>query len=322
MKEDKTPIPEDVKEKEVRNSLYHLFSEYSDREIREDLLDLARYMDYLSERIDYRRARINAPSDIVRSFESTVLLMRDRLEIFPADVKSQVENLLMDRSLSTTLGTLGALDEVDADSVSKNARRGIIPTILRVFSSLANIHVLQRVDAEELGLTPKVLLDARKRLTNLAQVAKFASTLDVARTDNLNEDYSDQFNTDRIDKDKVRSLVTTLMDQVSELPNSNHREKLLQSIKRLEKEVCRRRPRWTKIAGQLLILMSVLANLKTLAPDIFEKAFHTVETIVKVIQREGQVNHVEQKLLPAIEVSCPATEAESGHAIVRRKEDE
>lgn len=284
-----------TQDEKIKKQIDWLFVRYIEHEPADSLKAIAEYLDYLSDRIGYSEIAIDAPADLILAFESISLLLEELITSYPAAIKKQSDHLFQDRGLRTTLATLGNLNRDDLWHMRLVSRYRRQPAILRFF--LWPLLQLFFQAPAGLGLTSRTLFDAKTDLLRASQIVKYASTIDNYGSEASFQDFKDQYNPDLIDKNKVLATVNILKIKIASLPDDTIRQRLETNVEEIDKEIRRHRPRWGKIIMGFFFILSVVANLKTLEPNIYQETYDTINIALEVIHRDGQVDIERSPLL-------------------------
>jgi hypothetical protein len=306
-------------EKSMELSVYCLFIKGTDRDPSEDLSTIANYFDYLADKIDHSRISINASPKLLRSFESIYLLLQDRLLLYPEAFRNQVIQIIEKEELAKTLAILAHID-------IKQARRNnlfyrfseMLPFLFRPIS----------IPLTDIEVTPKWLLNAKVSLSRLAQILQYVSTLGFIDYDTTISDYKSNYDLDLIDRNKIVALINLLKVQVRDIDDENVTRLILKKVENIEQEIKRPKPRWGHIITAFFILFGFVADLKTLNPQIYDKPYNTISTIVSMLHHEGSVSYQDSHkvnrlfLKSATEASQKDEMPDPPDAILPGKDDE
>src|ERR1035437_4233583 len=93
------------------------------------------------------------------------------------------------------------------------------------------------------SLSLENLFKAKLALSRLAQIVKYASTIEVVDNDAGFYDLKDHYDPDLIQKAKVVALVNLVRIQVDTLPDKDVARRIIDRIDRIEKEVRKPKPK-------------------------------------------------------------------------------
>jgi len=169
------------------------------------------------------------------------------------------------------------------------ARRRFRPTLASLVDS---IRLFGRSNPDGDGLpTRRALFGVKIALSRLAQIVRYASGIEVLDYDLGADELKDHYDPELIDKARVIALINILRVQLGDVQDEGIRDRLLDRVARLEREVQRTRPRWGRIIAGFFIILGFVADLKTISPRTYDALHRTVEAIVETLQTEGSVEH-------------------------------
>ena len=270
-----------------------LFSKYIEHEPSEDIESIGEYFSFLAENIDHKHARISVDKELVQEFEAVCLLLKDRLAIYPESVRNQVSEILGKAQLSKLFGAINTLDEKDFQHMVRSSDIGansITGIILRLFGSISPS--LSR----EFGIDRGHLLQSKILLNRLAQILRFASTIELLDYDTSQSELKDHYDPNLIDKDKVLALIGVMRVQLKQISDTAIQERVTERLDALEEEVKRKKPRWGRVIATCFFLFGFFADLKTISPNTYNAIYTTVEKVIYVIHTDGLVQ-TQRKLL-------------------------
>jgi hypothetical protein len=198
-----------------------------------------------------------------------------------------------------TFAILGSLSDQDLGRLNRHS------FARTVFSALANfLRILKR---DHRAVTSSDLFDAKIGLTRLAQIVRYASTIELLDYDMGIDELSDHYDPALLEKPKLLALVNVLKLQVGGLVDESIRRRLTERIDKLEEEIRRPRPRWGRIISGFFIIFSFVADLKTVSPSLYDSVYKTAESIIMVLHRDAAVEQQRKwPLLPAQPDRTPA----------------
>lgn len=118
----------------------------------------------------------------------------------------------------------------------------------------------------------------------MAQILIYASSIDAAPSESLGVGLEDHYDPNLIDRNRLLALTHLLRSDLERLPPGAAGHRLLSVLDEMDRELRRRRPRWRTVIASAFVLLSVLANLKTVAPNLYESAFRTASAIISLLQ--------------------------------------
>jgi hypothetical protein len=270
-----------------------LFSQYSEHEPPDDLRVISDYFEHLGKQIHFRPPHIDVSNALLTRFESVCLLLRDRLSVYPESIHTQVEQILKDGGLERMFAVMAALDIDDL-------KQAELQRVLRLAISLVPSFLRPSPNQDIISLpTRQSMFEAKIALNRIAQILRYASSIEVADYDKTTENLKDHYDPSLINKAKIVALLNVLRVQANDVSDMGVQKRLLENINRIEEEIKRPKPRWGRIIAAAFVLFGFLADLKTLNPTIYNSLYRTAHAIVDVLHVEGSVEHQRRKpLLP------------------------
>lgn len=282
-----------------------LFNKYYERESSDELEIISQYFIYLAEQIDARCLRVNGRRDMITSFESVFLLLQERLFLYPETIRKQVDAIATDTGLGGTLATVANLPEEELRIARMIQRYGIFGRM-----SVSLFGLSMKLPKDGFGLSREKLFSVKVALSRLAQIIKFASTIEVVDHDAGFYDLKDHYNPDLIQKAKIVAMVNLVRIQVDTLPDKEISNRIIDRIDRIEKEIRKPKPRWGMILASALALLGFLADLKTIYPDVYTDSYQMVSQIVSVLYLDGSVLATKTKTLLLTEAGSGTNQPE------------
>ena len=178
-----------------------LFSKYYEREASEEFEIISKYFGYLAEQIDARRLFINGSKDLLTSFESVLLVVQERLMLYPESIRKQVDTILKESDLGTTLATVINLPEEELRISRLIQRYGFFGKI-----TISVLGLSMQVPERGFGISRENLFKSKLALSRLSQILKYAATIEVVDHDAGFYDLKDHYDPDLIQKAKVIAL--------------------------------------------------------------------------------------------------------------------
>jgi hypothetical protein len=277
-----------------------LFSQYTEQEPSEDLRVISKYFEHLGNQIFYRPPRVDVSSALLTRFESVCLLLRDRLRIYPETVHAQVEQILKDSGLERMFAVIAALSN---EEMKRTELQNFLSRAISALPSLFRPTLNQDVISVP---TRQSMFEAKIALNRIAQILRYASSIEVVDHDNTTEDLKDHYDPSLVDKAKILTLLGLLRVQTNNVPDMDVRGRLLENVDRIEEELRRPKPRWGRIIAAIFVVFGFLADLKTLNPTVYDSLYRTVHAIVNVLHVEGSVEHQRRKPLLPLGDETPA----------------
>jgi hypothetical protein len=271
-----------------------LFRRGYQAEVGDSLELVAEYFEFLADRIPPGQRLLMAEPRLISQFEAVYLWVSDRLLLFPDAIRNQVRDLVDKKELCERFAMLATrMEEARGwDSRGRPVERPTGPLARLAYSGIGYITtaLVRRVVVRDRSFpTPEDLSDIKITLRRLGQILRYASSLDAPEYDASLTDARDNYDPNLIDRNKLGVLINLLKMQVSEVPDTKQREKLLHSIDRLEAEVRRPKVRWGVVIAGFFVLFGFMADLQAVMPDVYAAPLRTVETIISVLHKDAQV---------------------------------
>jgi hypothetical protein len=277
-----------MEEEDLKILKYYINSIIRDggtKDPKSDMLKLADYYQYLSSCIQPDEYFIDADKELILNFEALYLWLHERTSILSSSIKEQIENIFKDKNLCEIFAILTSISPKDIRRINRNRSLGAFGNI---FAAKLSVDLN---DKQAELVTSRNILDTKVALVRLAQVVRFSASKinDYSMGSSNFEDFKSSYNPDLINKVKVSALVGVLKSQISDLPQDENTELLLEKLESIEIEIKKSKPHWGLIFSTLFVIFGFTADLKTLSPDIYEKPLQTIETILFTVHEEGKV---------------------------------
>ncbi|HEY7769878.1 hypothetical protein [Longimicrobium sp.] len=280
-----------IQEQQISSMIEQLLRRaYHDEEA---LRFIADYFEFLAERIHARYGALSANPTLISRFEAVYLWLMDRLLVYPDAVRDQVRALVGEKDLCGRFAVLANV--VEEAQEQRGAADDEIPPVqvvdrfTRPFIELLFDTVRMKMPDDSVYPSKKELYEIKITLRRLAQILRYAASLDALEYEEPFTDFRDNYDPNLVDKNKLGVLINILRIQVEEVPNDQQRQKLLQAIDRLDAEMRRKKIRWGVVIAGFFVLFGFLADLKSLAPNVYDAPLRTVETIISMLHEDAQV---------------------------------
>lgn len=272
------------KEQSLLIGIQVMFYKDYDEEVSSCLRKLSEYSSYLSEHIDYEKIEIDVGKELLDLFESVTLWLRDNLQSYPNYIQDEIYNIIHENKLCDVIGTIANLSKRHLYLLRR--RKSGLGLLFAVSSMFVTF------DATKIGtdfISPELLFRAKVSLNRIAQILKYAATLEVESYDEEYENFSDNYNPNLVDKHKILALLNVLRMQIKQIPDGKNRKLILEKLDKIEKELKKPKIRWGLVISGFFILFGFIADLKTLEPHVYEAPQDVVERILNTIHRDGCV---------------------------------
>jgi len=284
------------KEKEpqdsIKQSIDWLFA--IPRDISNELKDIAKYYSFLAEKINPKTFSIEIRQDLIQCFESVYLLLIDKMQFYPDAIKNQIATINRENHICDIMAIAGSMEPADLNRIkfksSFQALADIIPFIGRSFRiSIDN--------GKYVDITRKSLFRLKVSLNRLSSILTYASTMKVADYDGSFYKFKDRYDPDLIDKNKILAFINILRVQINNNSSSKEKSIILEKLDNIETELRRPKVRWGIVITGFFILFGFLADLKTIAPDIYKEPYAIVQKVLATIHEDGVVSAKPPQLL-------------------------
>jgi hypothetical protein len=270
----------------------NLFKKHFERELSESMNTVSEFYEYFANNIEQRKLH-ELDKELVQSFESVYMWLRDKLLLYPSSIKEQVENIVNESSLLKLFALLSFLTEDEIRQARKRLRIQEIPIIFSFFLKLLYGFPKINYDNDKL-LSRENILNTKISLNRLSQIVKYVSSYELVDYDESYESFKEHFNPNIVDKNKIFAFINIIKVQASQLPNKDNQKKILDRLDELEAEVKKKNPRWGLIISGFFMLLGFLADLKTIEPNVYENIYKTTSQVISVIIEDGQVQKKSQ----------------------------
>jgi hypothetical protein len=269
-----------------------MFYKDHEEDVSSCLRKLSEYASYLSEHIDYETINIDVDKELLDLFESVVLWLSDKLYPYPEFIRNDIFSIIHENRLRDVVSIIANLSKRHLYLLRRKK------SAFGLFFAVSSMFL--KIDESKIGIdfiSPEILFKAKVALNRIAQILKYAATLEVESYDEEYEDFSNNYNPNLVDKHKILALINVLRVQINKIPNNKNTKLILEKLDKIEKELKKPKIRWGLIISGFFILFGFIADLKTLEPHIYEAPQKVVEQILNVIHRDGCVQQENQFLL-------------------------
>jgi hypothetical protein len=283
----------------MRDKVRWLLAHYVERDASEELSDIADYLSFLAERINTDELSIDADPDLIRCFESVHLLLTDRLALYPDTIQKQVAAVSTDLRLCDTMALLGSLSAREIWELRHGRLAdspGLTGAILRTLSIFSRRRASDSAASDPL-INHAQFLRMKVAVSRIASIVRYASTLRMADYDESASRFRGNYDPELVDKNKLFALINILRIEINQCPESAERGTIIERLEAVERELHRRKIRWGIVITGFFMLFGFLADLKTLSPGTYTRAYQTLNTILNTIHHDGTVNKQSARLL-------------------------
>lgn len=270
----------------------NLFKNNLDRDINENMRAVSDYYHYFAEKLDVNKL-LELDRDLIKSFESVYLWLRDKLIVYPNSIKDQVENIIKGNKLLELFALLSFLSEEELSNIRKRIQYQELPLFISFI--LKMLYRLPKIeDSNDKLLSSESILNSKISLNRLSQVVKYASSYELIDYDEAYDSFKEHYNPNLVDKNKVIALINIIKVQTNELEDSNDKKRILDRLDEIEGEVKKKNVRWGAVIAGLFMLLGFLADLKTVSPSFYDNLYNTTSKVISVILEDGQVQKKEK----------------------------
>lgn len=240
---------------------------------------------FVSSRLDPRSRTLDVPDEVATRFESVCLWVRKILPQLAPEVQEQAKKLIEDTNAEHTILAIHTLGD-------EHRRRLRFKQSASIAAALANMFGMFKIGIDD--STAAMLREEQLQSTKIA-LGRLAAMLDYAANDlNEIEDLDDlyfrkHYDPQRVDRIRVITLLQTLKSQLEALPENDVRNRLIANVEELTREVQRPRPRWRSFLGKAIILLAVVADIKTMHPELGSDILRTIDVVIQVVVTGCQV---------------------------------
>jgi hypothetical protein len=252
-----------------------LFSSYSPLKTTDALATISEYYSYLESKMDHHKLRIDADPELLEPFEAVFLLLKEKISIYPEAIWTQIGTIAEESKVLRILSLLATLQD-------DKSLRG--PKFFRILKLMPFFDSRDDVDHD---LKPKTVFDARLGLRRMSQILKYAVTLQVEEYEPVFEGIKDHYDPNRINKNKILSLIGILTNEIEQIEDVNIKRLMLGRLETIEKEVRKQSPKWGNVITWFFVLFSFVADLKGMAPGLYEKTYDLLGRIVATLHIDG-----------------------------------
>jgi hypothetical protein len=260
----------------IEKKLSDLFKASSNTEISKGMAIISEYFEILSENIhcsNFKDLGFTIPLALIKKIESVNLWLVEKTNAYPNSVKNQVVNIFKENKIVDVFTKLS--NHTEEYLKPENFQKLKHP--FEKFITLAD----KKVDF----ISSYDIYNVKIALKRLSSITNYASCLDIYDDFEEFEDLKHLYNPTLIDRQKIIALINILRVVIDPLPPKDS-EQIIRKLDKLEIEIKKNKPSWKKLITGFFIIVGVLANFKTIAPETYDTALH----IVSLIFTEGQVS--------------------------------
>ena len=188
----------------MRQKIKWLFMQYVERDLSNELGDIADYFSFIAERINADSLSIDVDSDLIRCFESVHLLLSDKLVLYPEPIQKQVAAISADHRLCDVLALLGSLSAKEISQLNGDKFR-----LARALVESLSLFP-RRKPPYGSGSAPVIsrpqFLRMKVAMNRIASVVKYASTIKMVDYDESALSFRRNYNPELIDKKQTHGF--------------------------------------------------------------------------------------------------------------------
>jgi hypothetical protein len=212
--------------------------------------------------------------------ESVFLWIRKILPELAPEVREQIQKLLDDTHTEHTIASLYMLGDVNRRRLRL---RQSGPWFVALMSKMGMLRVgIDDKTAE--NLREEHLQTIRVALNRLSGMLSYAAD-DLEELEESDDIYfAEHYAPQKVDRSRVSAVLQSLESQIQELPDEIAvKRSLLRTVEELKRESQRPRPRWRSFLGKAVILLAIIADVKTMHPEIGGEILRTIDAVIQTI---------------------------------------
>lgn len=281
--------PEDAGKVAVK-AIERIFAQWGD--LQSQLHYAASLFRFVSAQIDPQHRILDVPDEVAMRFESVCLWVRKVLPQVAPEVREQALKLLNETNAERTIVALHTLGD-------QYRRRLRFRQSASLFAAMVRSFGMFKIGIDD--STAEMLREEQLQSTKVA-LGRLSGMLDYAADDlddleHLDDAfYRPHYDPRQVDRGRIHSLLQTLESQLADLPETGVKKRLIANVEELKQEVQRPRPRWRAFVGKAVILLAIIADIKTMHPEIGDDILRTIDVVVETVVSGCQAS---QKNLPS-----------------------
>jgi hypothetical protein len=219
----------------------------------------------------------------------------DRLIVYPNTIKDQVKEIFDRDNLCHWFAILAILTQERGKqkALSANLLRKTMNLLRKILGIITKISIL-KVEIEyadkKIEINDKTIFNIKTSLLRLANIVKYAANLQNVVVDETFRDFNQNYNPELIDKNKLFALINILRVELNQHKGDPKSDIILEKLDKIEVELKKTIVKWSFIISTFFMLFGFLADLKTLAPAVYNRAYSLTEQIITVLHQDGQVD--------------------------------
>ena len=254
------------------------------------------YYSYLSDNLNFRPRSIS--NKLLSSYEVVYISLISLLtEYSPSSLNqlNSIENAHKLCDFMTQLATDIESGQFWLKKLSGLRKLVYFPVILVSDIKLSSLD--SKLYSMENLSRMKTALNRINHIAKLVYGSIDREALDAGYDDDLS-DYAQHFDFTLVNKIDLKLKIEILASEIRSTPDSSERLLLLQKLEKIEAELKEAKTtNWKTVILHTFILIGFLADLKTLKPEIYDKAYEIGSNIISQIHHQGQrENHMRNVL--------------------------
>ena len=272
---------EEVEDKKAIEDVQRIFSRFSD--FPDKVRSAAAFLQYASTRIDTSARALVMTDDLAARFEPVCLWVRRIIPDLAPEVQEQALKIINGITPEETIAILRGLTRADRRRISFHESASIAVGLASFFGMYPAIDkaVLEAVSIEKLRA-------AKIGIGRLAGILFYAAE-DLTTVEDELLEFRDNFDPGQINRGRLDELLSELILGLDGINNNVLRKRLVAKVEQVRREVKRPRPNWKTVLGTMLVVLSVVADVKSLYPEAVDNAMATIDAIIRTVVTESQV---------------------------------
>ena len=241
------------------------------------------YVEFIAEHISYEDLTIDVSDKVLRQFEAVSIQLDEVLVMYPAGIQKRVSDIMASSDALNTIVAILSLTKRDLARIRSQHR---LPHIILVVSRTFGDAFPSRL--RNLNLTDERFLKLKSGLLRLAEVLRYAASLEYVDAEPLHAEYGSYFDPRKISTDRLFQQLQELRAEVQRLPASAELKDLLtRQTDELIRKVQSPRPRWGSIIATLFVLLSIVADAKSVFPETYDATDRVLKRVITTITTDA-----------------------------------
>jgi len=252
--------------------------------------EIGQYFDFLSKNLSFPSLGADLPYDMLALFESTWYSLENLLADHDEKALSKVQTIVSSSGVLDLFAMLAVL--TPNGGLLRYRTNSFLRTVAYSIPT-AFLKSPSRKNRNELINSDKVL-EVKTALFRIASIVRSIETDSADEGEfEIGQDFRTRFDPDLINKDRVLALISLFKMEMNAAPQNGDTALLLEKIDIIEREVRKKSgTKWGKVLALLLVIYGFASDVKSLNPEIYQKATEIVSTIISIVTQGGQVDRV------------------------------